>query len=158
MVALCAPRRRETPLRALMTKRCTRLDGSRFYALSAFNVASDVYLFAVPAFAVWSLQMRTRRKVAVCALFVVGLLYVGSYFGPGFLFLPSPLCLCSPYHFDYPHTLLSSVIPPLLVLLYRPVLACLQKLFGQLPHAHLNADLSFWKAGVLSAHWRFDLA
>jgi hypothetical protein len=73
-LGLCAPRGGETFRQAKMARRCTRPGASRFIIMSAFNIASDVFLFAVPVRVVARLQMPTRRKLAVCALFLVGLL------------------------------------------------------------------------------------
>lgn len=73
-LGLCAPRGRETFAQAKAARRCTRPGASRFYIMSAFNIASDVFLFAVPVRVVARLQMPARRKLAVCALFFVGLI------------------------------------------------------------------------------------
>ncbi len=74
VMGLCAPRRGEDLVQAHESWRCRKLDGSRFHIMSAFNVASDVYLVALPVRNVWRLQMPTGRKVAVSALFLTGLL------------------------------------------------------------------------------------
>jgi hypothetical protein len=72
VVGLCAPRRGKDVVQAHESWRCKSLDGSRFHIMSAFNVASDVYLVVLPVRNVWRLQMPRGRKVAVCALFLTG--------------------------------------------------------------------------------------
>jgi hypothetical protein len=75
MLGLCLPRQGDSGyVAALASRRCTRPNASRFYVMSSFSIASDVFLFALPVRIVWRLQMPTRRKLAVSALFVVGLL------------------------------------------------------------------------------------
>jgi hypothetical protein len=41
---------------------------------AGFNIFSDFYLLAIPLFAVWRLNMKTRRKIAVLLVFAVGIL------------------------------------------------------------------------------------
>ena len=41
---------------------------------AGFNIFSDFYLLAIPIFAVWGLNMRTRRKVAILLIFAAGTL------------------------------------------------------------------------------------
>jgi hypothetical protein len=75
MLGLCTPRYGDSGLNAAqVTWRCTRPDASRYYIMSTFNIASNVFLFALPVRLVWRLQMPARRKLAVSALFLVGLL------------------------------------------------------------------------------------
>ncbi len=75
MLGLCAPRHGDGGLNAAQfTRRCTRSDASRYYIMSSFNIASDVFLFVLPVRLVWRLQMPARRKLAVSTLFLVGLL------------------------------------------------------------------------------------
>ncbi len=81
MLGLCAPRRGDKGshgggglIAAQFARRCTRPDAARYYAMSSFNIASDVFLFALPVRLVWRLQLPARRKLAVSALFLVGLL------------------------------------------------------------------------------------
>jgi hypothetical protein len=74
LLALCVPLRAERGFAAAATKRCEATDGARVVALLAFNIVSDVYLFALPVRVVWRLQLPVRRKFALSALFLMGLL------------------------------------------------------------------------------------
>jgi hypothetical protein len=72
---LCAPRPGDRGYwNAQATWRCMQLHRSSYYIMSSFNIASDLFLFALPVRIVWGLQMPARRKLAVSALFLVGLL------------------------------------------------------------------------------------
>ncbi len=49
MLGLCLPRPGDGGyMAALASRRCTRPNASRFYIMSSFNIASDVFLFALP--------------------------------------------------------------------------------------------------------------
>ena len=48
-------------------------------ASGTFNSVSDVVILLVPVKAVWSLQMKRKRKAAVIAVFTVGSMYVGLF-------------------------------------------------------------------------------
>lgn len=71
--SLCGPSGGLNWLQSSKTARCLRLT-SVGIAQSGFNVLSDFYLLIIPIPAVWSLQMPTRKKVGVCAIFMTGLL------------------------------------------------------------------------------------
>ena len=43
---------------------------------AAINVLSDIVLLLLPLKCVWELQMQSRSKVAVSAVFLTGILYV----------------------------------------------------------------------------------
>ena len=43
------------------------------YGLGVFNLVSDMYLLLIPLPAVWSLQLPTRRKIGVFAIFLTGI-------------------------------------------------------------------------------------
>lgn len=40
----------------------------------AFNLVSDFYVLVIPMPAVWALQMPTKKKVGIIAIFMTGLL------------------------------------------------------------------------------------
>ena len=46
------------------------------YIQGIFNVVSDFYLLILPIPVVWQLQMPSKRKIGVCAIFMTGILYV----------------------------------------------------------------------------------
>ena len=48
---------------------------------AAINVLSDVVLLLLPITCIWQLQMPSRSKLAVSAVFTTGLLYVQNDFG-----------------------------------------------------------------------------
>jgi len=53
------------------------LDAKDLYlAAGVFNFISDIAMLSVPVFLIWSLQMSSRRKVGVSAIFCTGILYV----------------------------------------------------------------------------------
>jgi hypothetical protein len=81
LLALCVPRRGEGALQAGAAPRCVSAEERRFVVLSTFNTASDVYLFVVPVRIVWGLRQLPRaRKLALTALFLIGVLYVWILF------------------------------------------------------------------------------
>lgn len=47
-----------------------------FIASSVINVITDVVMLAIPLVAIWDLQMATRRKMGIGAIFAVGTAYV----------------------------------------------------------------------------------
>ena len=53
------------------------LDVNDLYLASAvFNMLSDIAMLSVPIYLIWNLQMSTRRKVGVSAIFMTGGLQV----------------------------------------------------------------------------------
>ena len=49
------------------------LGASQLYLASAvFNMLSDMAMLSVPLYLIWNLQMSTRRKIGVCAIFLTG--------------------------------------------------------------------------------------
>jgi hypothetical protein len=75
VLALCTPMlRAERGFSAGVARRCEASDDARIVPLLTFNIVSDVYVFALPVRIVWRLQLHVRRKVAISALFLVGLL------------------------------------------------------------------------------------
>lgn len=48
------------------------------YLYSAFSVISDMTFAILPGFLVWSLQLKTRAKLALIPLLVMGCVYVAS--------------------------------------------------------------------------------
>ena len=46
------------------------------------NIAIDACLLVLPMRMVWMLQLSTKRKIGVCALFALGLMYVSGRFHP----------------------------------------------------------------------------
>ena len=53
--------------------------GDYLIASSAFNVALDFWILALPLSVVWKLQLSTRRKVGLSGVFLLGGLYVTAY-------------------------------------------------------------------------------
>ena len=47
-----------------------------FIASSVINVMTDVVMLAIPLVAIWDLQLATRRKIGIGAIFAVGAAYV----------------------------------------------------------------------------------
>lgn len=70
---MCGPYRGRDWLEASQTTRCMRLENYGL-ATGVVNILSDFYLLIIPIPAIWSLQMPTRKKVGVCAMFMTGLL------------------------------------------------------------------------------------
>lgn len=57
----------------LSSEQCTK--GGKFGMFqSSMNLIGDVYLMVVPLPAVWSLQMQTRKKIGITAMFATGLM------------------------------------------------------------------------------------
>lgn len=55
------------------------LDSKSLYITSAtFNSASDLVMLSVPLHIIWKLQMSTKRKIGISAIFGTGLLFVLS--------------------------------------------------------------------------------
>ena len=59
----------------IMTGGCINLKAA-FIAASAINVVSDWTILILPVYRVSQLQIETKRKIGVMAIFAVGLLYV----------------------------------------------------------------------------------
>lgn len=72
-IIACSPRKGETRLASLASARCAQ-DKILGYVMTVFNVVSDFYLLIIPMPVVWNLQMPTRKKVEVSAVFLVGIL------------------------------------------------------------------------------------
>lgn len=71
--SLCAPRSGQTYLEAAGSARCQR--SVKFGVFSAsFNIFTDFYMLFLPIPAVLGLQMPTKKKVGVLAIFGTGLL------------------------------------------------------------------------------------
>ena len=70
--SLCSPRSGQSYVEVFGTPRCNR---SIVYSLvgASFNIVSDFYLLLLPIPAVMGLQMPTRRKFGVIAIFGTGL-------------------------------------------------------------------------------------
>ncbi|KAF7533426.1 hypothetical protein G7054_g7075 [Neopestalotiopsis clavispora] len=45
-----------------------------FIAIGAFNIITDVLIFFLPIHTIWTLQMKTRAKIGVVAVFLIGIL------------------------------------------------------------------------------------
>lgn len=52
--------------------KCLALD-PLYISAASFNTISDVLMLAVPVIIVWKLQINTRRKVGIIAIFATGL-------------------------------------------------------------------------------------
>lgn len=74
-LVVCTPRSGETYVVSVVSSRC-EASSTRQFVIShgVVNVFSDLYLLFIPIPAVWSLQLPTRKKLEVIAMFMVGLL------------------------------------------------------------------------------------
>lgn len=70
-IIACSPYRGESRLDALNSKRCSK-NKVLSYVVTVFNVISDLYLLSIPIPVVWRLQMATRTKIGVSAVFTLG--------------------------------------------------------------------------------------
>ena len=76
MIALVVPRPGETPFTHFFTWRSQAAQTYASLAFGSTGFVVDLYLFALPLFAVGKTQMTGRRKLAVMLAFMTGLLYV----------------------------------------------------------------------------------
>ncbi|ESZ95193.1 hypothetical protein SBOR_4424 [Sclerotinia borealis F-4128] len=74
----CTPRGSRTWLEALTTKRCTTGSYAPGYIQGSFGVSFDIYLFILPIWPVWHLQMKRKKKLAVTFIFATGLLAIAA--------------------------------------------------------------------------------
>lgn len=72
--ALCVRRPGETWIQDQMTRRCSYNTRAVGYTQGIFGVISDLFIFILPLPVIWGLQMPTKRKVGVIAIFATGLL------------------------------------------------------------------------------------
>lgn len=72
-IIICSPRRGETRFVSQFSARCAR-DNTLGYIMTVFNVVSDHYVLAIPMPVVWKLQMPTRKKIEISAVFLIGIL------------------------------------------------------------------------------------
>ena len=72
---LCIPRPGESWVESGFSPRC-RSSFVLTYIQGIFNVVSDLYLLILPIPVVWQLQMPSKKKIGVCAIFMTGILYV----------------------------------------------------------------------------------
>lgn len=81
------------------------------YTVGAVNVISDLYILAIPIYAVSMLQLATRKKVGIMAIFLTGILWVGR-FVHCFSLEPTELtdCLLQRVHHEHSWPLLSSIL------------------------------------------------
>ncbi|KAL8892974.1 MAG: hypothetical protein Q9192_005539 [Flavoplaca navasiana] len=76
MAAYCAPKNGYTKfdyLSAIAADECARNDYLNTWP-GLFNILSDFYLLILPLPAVWGLQLPTRKKLGICAMFLTGFL------------------------------------------------------------------------------------
>lgn len=78
-IIACSPYGGESRFDALSSKQCGNQKVLN-YIISVFNVISDLYLLSIPIPVVWRLQMATRTKIGVSAVFMVGFLLVNPFF------------------------------------------------------------------------------
>jgi len=71
---LCVRRPGETWIQDQLTHRCLYNTKAVGYLQGSFGVVSDLFIFILPLPVIWNLQMPTRRKVGVMAIFATGLL------------------------------------------------------------------------------------
>ncbi len=71
---ICAPAPGKSWLLASASYDCRVTGGFLSVILAAVSIFNDFFIIAIPIPAVWSLQLATRKKIGVCAIFFVGLL------------------------------------------------------------------------------------
>lgn len=71
----CGPWPGETRLVGLASTRCVRVI-TFGYVTTAFNILSDLYLVIIPIPVVIHLNMSKAKKIRVCSMFMLGILYV----------------------------------------------------------------------------------
>lgn len=76
-IIVCSPRKGETRFVSQFSSRCAQ-ENTLGYIMTAFNVISDHYILVIPMPIVWKLQLPTRKKVEVSAVFLIGILSVTS--------------------------------------------------------------------------------
>lgn len=47
-----------------------------------FSTASDIYVFIIPTMLVWGLQLPLQRRIGICAIFLIGLLFGSPFLYP----------------------------------------------------------------------------
>ena len=47
-----------------------------YYSVNIINIITDLVLLTLPVSKIWQLQMATKQKIAICAIFLLGGLYV----------------------------------------------------------------------------------
>ena len=72
-IIVCSPRKGETRAMSQSSTRCAQ-EKVLGYIIPVFNVISDHYLLFLPISVVWKLQMPTRKKIEVSAVFLTGVL------------------------------------------------------------------------------------
>ena len=73
---LCIPRPGNSWFEAVISPRCSAQSIKLLaYLIGPFGVISDFYLFCIPIPIILRLQMRGKKKIAVCAIFMTGFLW-----------------------------------------------------------------------------------
>lgn len=55
--------------------KCGILQRNLFPIQGVFNILSDIYVLAIPIIFTWGLQLPLRRRIGICTIFLVGLLF-----------------------------------------------------------------------------------
>lgn len=71
---VCVPAPGQAWLIADATPRCEVTGDLLGVILAAISIFNDFFIIAIPIPAVWSLQLATKRKIGVTAIFLTGLL------------------------------------------------------------------------------------
>ncbi len=75
IAAACSPRKgfsKADYLAAIGDPKCARNDFLNTWP-GIFNILSDFYILVIPLPAVWGLQLPTRKKIGISAMFLTGL-------------------------------------------------------------------------------------
>lgn len=70
---LCVRRPGQTWLQDQDSPRCIIDTHPLNYVVGIFGIVSDIFIFVLPLPVIWNLQMPTRRKIGVTAIFATGL-------------------------------------------------------------------------------------
>lgn len=71
---LCVPAPGQSWLLAAATSKCEVTADLLGVVTAAISIFNDFFIIAIPIPAVWSLQLATKRKIGVSAIFFTGLL------------------------------------------------------------------------------------
>lgn len=70
--AICAPRGKDTWISSLEKTSCHNPLEDLAIAAGVLNFASDLYILVLPVPMIWNLQLPTRRRVGLTAVFATG--------------------------------------------------------------------------------------
>lgn len=73
---LCIPKPGSSWFVTVLSSNCANKSIKLAYVMGSFGVVSDFYLFCLPIPVILRLQMPRKKKIAVCAIFMTGFLWV----------------------------------------------------------------------------------